>query len=128
MVIGYHNPELDIERNENDCWNVALMYALEKPYEEVRTSVSQFIEKNGSLRGGFIAGILSHNGFIGVEFDDATVKEIIPYIDSCHNHIVIVTKKHTFYVNNRIIFDSMELKKLLKKKVNTVYYKEKEAN
>lgn len=124
--IGCFNPEDIVSRNKNDCWTIALMYALGKTYEDIRALFKPFMSKDGSLRGGFVTGILTENGYKFMEFEDIlTVKEAIMILDSASNHLVIMTKGHTFYVSHKTIYDSMTLEQLAKKHVLTVFFKEK---
>lgn len=119
---------LRTERNENDCWTLALSYALDTTYEKVRKNMKPFINKDGSLIAAFSVGALLNAGYKEIDFSEEvlTVEGTIKLIDSNNNHLIIYIDDHVFYVENKVIHDSSEdTEDLLKRNVNSIMYKEK---
>lgn len=114
-------------KNMNDCWNVALSYALQTPYEDIRKLFKPFIESSGGLRIPFIRGVLLREGFSNFNMGETlTVKQVVKFLDSKHNHLIICIDNHVFYVDNKTIIDGgKELEEMLVQRVEEVFIKEK---
>jgi|LGVE01.1.fsa_nt_gb hypothetical protein len=105
-----------LHKNRNDCWNDAIALAINKSYDEVRESVKNFIDENGSLEGLIIDGILLINDYKIYEYkfnSDMTVSQFIRFHNTNNNHCVLSLEtpegSHSVYIHKNTIYDNEEV-------------------
>jgi hypothetical protein len=113
---------------QNDCWAKALMFALNKPYSEIRNKLDWLVDIDGSLMKATTAGVLVSHDFTEQGFKGASVKELLNFFDTKRNVVVISIDSHVFFVYDGVIYDHIEDDEefygLLKEEVICVFYKQ----
>lgn len=102
--------------NDNDCWNRSIAHATKQSYKKVRKDFKAFIRKNGSLNEGGTRCYLTKRNFdyfTHTVSGNYLVKELIQFMDTKNNHLVIDMKykaknnmSHLVYVHNSKVYDN----------------------
>ena len=119
--------ELIPTEEPSDCWQRALTRALGMKRSELKNICKPFINDSGGLVDIVSEALLLKNGYTRMDAE-YRVEEVINFMDSKHNDIVISTADHIFYVSNDTIYDNVtDYSKafFLNETTKTIYYRVK---
>ena len=92
--------------SQNACWQRALSRALHMEVRELKRICKPFVVEGGALLSEVIDALMRANNYEKMDVD-YRVEEVMNFMDSKHNELVIATEEHIFYVNNDTVYDNV---------------------